>query len=116
MAWEESGRGTSTSWGAGSSGYPFFGAQTGSSREKMIGAQTLGHTARVGDLQKGLFAPSHLSTPNGWFTFQAKGVRESTPIRGEMMSLSQCPPPPASISFLLRSWPWHCPEPAEIKD
>lgn len=57
----------------------------------MVGAQTLGHTVRMGDLQKGLFASSHLSTQNDWFTFQAKGVRESTPITGEMISLSQCP-------------------------
>lgn len=57
----------------------------------MVGAQTLGHTVRMGDLQKGLFAPSHLSTQNDWFTFQAKGIRESTPITGEMISLSQCP-------------------------
>lgn len=37
-----------------------------------------GHTTRMAELQKGLFAPSHIGTLNGWFTFQAKGVREST--------------------------------------
>lgn len=57
----------------------------------MVRAQTLSHTVRMGDLQKDLFASSHLSTQNDWFTFQAKGVRESTPITGEMISLSQCP-------------------------
>lgn len=45
---------------------------------ELMVAQAWGHTTGMGDLQKCLFVPSHLGTPNGWFTFQAKSVREST--------------------------------------